>query len=149
MIVLCINTFFVKPIVVSGSSMENNYMNGEYLWVNRIVYRFDPPQRGDVVVCRSDGHLIIKRIIAIGGDEIEIKNGKTFLNGKPLDEFYIKEEMIGDFPIETIPEDMVFVMGDNRNASMDSRDIGAIDVKNIVGRITTLQEEFGDKNSEK
>ena len=144
-----ISLFVAKPVVVSGESMENNYFNGEYLLVNRMIYRFDEPQRGDVVVCKTDDHLIIKRIIAVGGDEIEISAGKTLLNGKPIDEFYIKEEMMGDFPKTDIPAGEVFVMGDNRNNSLDSRDIGTISENKILGRVTTAEKEFGDIRSER
>lgn len=132
-------TFIAKPVTVSGGSMENTYMSGELLIVDRTAYMKTSPQRGDIVVCRvSPSKLYIKRVIAVGGEEITIENGQTYINGEPLKEEYLKEEMVGEINPQTVPEGEVFVMGDNRNNSTDSRSIGTIKIKDILGKARKL-----------
>ncbi|WP_232735793.1 signal peptidase I [Alteribacter populi] len=77
----------------------------------------------------------IKRVIAISGDKVEFKNGNVYRNGEKLEESYIKEEMDVPFESLVIPENHVFVLGDNRNNSSDSRDIGPVPVENVVGKV--------------
>ena len=111
----------------------------ERLVVTKLFYE---PDREDIVVVKSRelGKFIIKRVIAIPGDELDIRpqTGQVFLNGKELNEPYILERLhsgghIHDYPI-TVPEDYVFVMGDNRNNSHDSRSLGLIRYEDVVGK---------------
>ncbi len=132
-------TFVAQSFVVEGSSMEPSLHHGQRLLVNKFVYRFGPPDVGDVVVFRYPGNPsedFIKRVVAVGGSEVEISQGHLYLDGEPLEEPYIKEPPAGEFGPVEVPEDKIFVLGDNRNNSKDSRypDVGFLQKDEIVGR---------------
>lgn len=121
-----VNTFLIVNAQVPTGSMENTIMTGDRILALRTSYWIDEPQRGDVVVFRypddPEGKtLYVKRIIGMGGDVIEIENGEVYINGAAFDEPYIKEITQGDFGPYEIPEGSYFMMGDNRNRSLDSR----------------------------
>lgn len=136
--------FFVNT--VDGESMTNSYQDGQKV----LCMRTHSPNRGDVIVCDVQAELesgtvkkrLIKRVIAVGGDTIDIKDGKVYLNGELLDEPYIREAMAyipehsQEYPL-TVPDGKLFVMGDNRNASHDSRDsrYGLVNAENVLGKI--------------
>lgn len=133
-------TFFGRLITVDGSSMEPTLLHGELMLVRSVGYT---PQQGDIVVLtqvsfREDA--IVKRVIATGGQTVSIDYlaGTVTVDGVLLDEPYIKEEMLprGDVTDLTVPEGCIFVMGDNRNVSADSRyyDVGVIDERRVIGR---------------
>lgn len=135
-----IMTFVGRSYAVDGPSMLPSLHSGERLLVEKVTYRFRPPQRGDIVVLQNPSARIplIKRIIGLPGDEIQISGGRLFLNGKPVDEPYINGAMHlrqQTGPVK-VPEGHYFVLGDNRNLSLDSRDpqIGFIPRKSIIGR---------------
>ena len=126
-IVLVLRIFvFINAVIPSGS-MESTIPVGARVMGLKCSYLIEEPQRGDIIVFDADrvdpGNLYIKRIIAIPGDTIEIKDGETILNGEILEEDYLKErEWDGEnVPETTVPEDCYFVMGDNRNDSNDAR----------------------------
>ena len=137
--------FLFQPHQVKGNSMYVNFHDGEYLLTDKISYRFNQPQRGDVVVFKApknEDYDYIKRVIALPGERIKIEAGKVYLNGGRLDEsgyldpdtvtqagFYAKEGLT-----ITVPAEGYFVMGDNRSNSSDSRDWGAVPMTNIVGK---------------
>ena len=135
--------FFIRIIDVSGTSMNPTLLNGDKMLVSDLFYR---PKAGDVVVFKTDNYdpdkALVKRIIATEGQEINIdfENGIVYVNGDPIQEDYINEltntklDFIGP---QTVPEGCVFVMGDNRNASTDSRkkEIGMVDERMILGRV--------------
>ena len=140
---VCIFIFFVRVIDVSGSSMNPTLYNGDKMIVSDVFYK---PKAGDVVVFKSDTYdpnkALVKRIIATGGQEINIDfgTGTVYIDGEPIEEDYIAEltrnklDFIGP---KTVPEGCVFVMGDNRNKSTDSRksEIGMVDERTIIGRV--------------
>lgn len=152
-LVLVLNLFFFRSITVSGNSMNDTLMNNDKVFATNFLYT---PDYGDVVVVEADklqlqgtniyGETIIKRIIAKEGDTIRVDfdNGKVYRNGELLEEDYIKEPIreyytgwIENNKDYTVPEHCVFVMGDNRNNSNDSRninDIGFIDTNLILGK---------------
>ena len=115
--------------------MEPTLHNGERVLTEKLSYKFSTPNRGDIIVLKRPGRPFIKRIIAIEGDTLWISEGDVYLNGEVLDEPYIKEATKGTWGPYTVPEGKVFVMGDNRNNSDDSRiSVGYLDVKDIKGR---------------
>ena len=137
---------FLKPIIVQQQSMEPNFHAGDYLLTSRQAYRFfGDPERGDVIVFRSEllddegnEKCLIKRVIGLPGDVVEIKSGYVYVNGEEIDEPYVKEQGIsGEMDAVTIPENELFVMGDNRGVSEDSRSarVGTISEDMIVGKV--------------
>lgn len=137
---------FLKPIIVQQQSMEPNFHGGDYLITSRQAYRlFGDPERGDVIVFKSelttdDGEqkCLIKRIIGLPGDVVEIKGGYVYINGEEIDEPYVKEQgLSGEMEAVTVPDDELFVMGDNRGVSEDSRSprVGTISESTIVGKV--------------
>ncbi|MFW5998512.1 MAG: signal peptidase I [Halanaerobiaceae bacterium] len=133
-------TFVAQSFVVDGGSMVPTLDNGERLFVNKFIYRFHPPERGDIIVFTPNGasnKKYIKRVIGLPGDTVSIRDGTTYINGEPIEEDYINEEMDGDFGPYQVPEESVFVMGDNRNHSADSRFpsvVGFVDYDSISGK---------------
>lgn len=140
---LFIRYFIVELYVVDGPSMQPTLQSGERLIVNKFIYRFGEPARGDVVVFKypSDpSRDFIKRVIAIPGDTIEIKDGRVFVNGQLLNEQYILERTRGSYPLSTVPEGRIFAMGDNRNNSEDSRfkDVGFVPYELVKGKAMVI-----------
>jgi len=154
---------------IKGPSMEPNFFEGERVFIYNLGYYFSEPKRGDVVVLSKhysekgliintitvakdlinnisnmikkeiEVKYIVKRVIGLPGDTIDIKDGYVYLNGNRLEENYVKGqtfERLGlSYPI-TIPENKVFVLGDNREVSLDSRDLGLISYDQIKGKVT-------------
>ncbi len=161
-VAVLIKTFLVQAFYIPSASMADTLVEGDRVMVNKLAYRFGEPGRGDVIVFDSpleedgDGenllsalvrHIaeslglsspesaLIKRVIAVGGETIEIVEGRVLVDGTAIDEPYLRDgTQMPDFGPEAIPEDHVFVMGDNRQASQDSRRFGPIPVDDIVGR---------------
>lgn len=140
--VLILLLFLIRTVNVDGSSMVPTLQDGEQLLARSVLYK---PQRGDIVVVDSYisyGAPLIKRVIAVGGDtvDIDIVRGVVIVNGETLDEPYVSAPThnAGDmtFPL-TVPEGMVFLLGDNRPSSKDSRyaEIGLIDERDILGKV--------------
>lgn len=147
-LVLLIRWLIFAPFIVDGPSMEPNFHTGERLIVNKIIYSIRKPERGEVVVFHAPAGIdYIKRVIALPGERVKVENNKVYVNGEELKEPYIQEAVeerakngqIYNSPglAETIvPEGAVFVMGDNRPNSADSRmnNVGSIPYDKIVGR---------------
>jgi signal peptidase I len=147
LVVIALAVFFglrltIQTYVVYGPSMQPTFYAYERLIVNKVSYWFNNPQRGDVIVFQPpfpSAEKYIKRVIALPGESIEIKNGITYIHtteGKvlQLDEPYLKEAPIYTFSKFTVPAGQYFVMGDNRNSSSDSHMGWTVPRKNIVGK---------------
>ncbi len=133
-VVIFIRTFIVTPVRVEGVSMEPTLKENEFLLLKKWDKTYD---RFDVVVVRYNGSLIIKRIIGLPHEHVSYKNNTLYVNGKKVEENF-KHDKTGDFKLEylgeeKIPSDYYFVMGDNRTHSMDSRMIGLVKKKDIIG----------------
>lgn len=136
---------FIRPNLVKESSMEPSFYENDYLFISKQSYKlFGEPERGDVVVFHShltsetgQEKLLIKRVIGLPGETIDISEGKVYINGEELIEDYIKEgTTTGEVDSMVIPEDSLFCMGDNRRVSIDSRDpdVGCVRVDDIYGK---------------
>lgn len=138
---------FIMPTVVNQHSMENTLMEHDYVFVSKKAYKwFGSPEYGDIIVFQSDlplegkseGKLLVKRVIAMGGDIIKIYDGKVYLNGEELKEEYTKDGITNGTLEETlIPEGYLFCMGDNRLVSRDSRDsaVGLVSIDDVKGKV--------------
>ena len=113
--------------------------DAEFLVVNKLAYLSTDPTRGDVIVFRSPrspDEDLVKRVVGLPSETVEVLNGQVFVNGQVLDESnYLQNDIARDSPATTVPADAYFVMGDNRRQSRDSRDIGAIPRASIIGRV--------------
>ncbi len=161
LIVLVVNLFLAQATRVEGQSMEPNIHNNERLVVEKVSYRFHLPERGDIVVlkppnwqplrpeqriiawfctvlplhCATDiPDPLIKRVVALPGETIEIRDGNVYINGQLLNETYLEQATYGSMSPRVISPGHVFVMGDNRSASNDSRSFGEVALSNIIGR---------------
>lgn len=142
-IILPVRYFLIQPFVVKGASMEPNFYDSEYLIIDELTFHFRNPERGEIVVFRPPQHTdqyYIKRVIGLPGETVEIRNGVITIynaenpNGFALTETYISEVTEGR-DRRTLGEDEYYVMGDNRDASLDSRYFGAVPRDNLIGRV--------------
>ncbi len=142
---LVIYVFLFRPFQVNGASMYPNFTDREYILTNIISLNFEKPKKGEVIVFKSpqdEEKDFIKRVIAVPGDKIYIKDGSVFLNGHMLDESkYLKSDVRtygGSFLKEgkevEVPLENYFVMGDNRSYSSDSREWSFVPLKSVIGK---------------
>jgi len=154
---LLVKTFLLQQFQVSGHSMDTTLHHGDRVLVNKLSYRLHDPNRGDVVVLEtlegSSERDLIKRVIALPGEEIDIRNCHVYIDGKELVEPYLdldvapctEQDPSSDiqFPYK-VPDEEVFVLGDNRPGSMDSRRIGSIEYDHLLGRAFVIIWPVGD-----
>ena len=143
-----IQNFVAQPFQVQQHSMERTFAQGDYVLVDRLTARWSPYARGQVVVFRPPAGVtdrkdpFIKRVIGVGGDTVEVREGQVLVNGVALDEPYLYRDDAGiveptdagDQTRWVVPEDDLFVMGDHRQVSDDSRIFGPIPVSSVIGR---------------
>lgn len=138
-VVVLIRSFIITPIIVSGDSMKPNLHNKEILLERKIGYNSTSIKRFDIVVIKNDNEEIIKRIIGMPGEHIAYKNNKLYVNDKFMETNFNYRDT-NDFNLEeicsctSIPEGKYLVLGDNRPISKDSRIIGLVDEKDILGK---------------
>lgn len=150
LVVIGVRSFVCGAIVVKGSSMEPTFVHGDLIVVNKLAYRFSSPKSGDIVVCRLEsgigGESIVKRVIGLPGDEIDLRmteeydlRYELYINGELVEEPFLNEPIAQAGNVEypyIVPDGCYFVMGDNRNASTDSRSssIGSIPKSRFIGQ---------------
>ncbi len=140
----------IKSFEVFNVSMQPSYYEGDLIIVNKLIYHFNNPQRGDVIVLYAPGSdarplfdlfftqhttQFIKRVIGLPGDRVEVMNQQVFVNGIAQNEPYIKEPPAYYFPEKTIPAGEYFVLGDNRNNSNDSHTGWLVPSQDIIGKV--------------
>jgi signal peptidase I len=138
LIALLINIFIGQATRVEGQSMEPSLHSDQRLVVEKVSYRFHGPERFDVVVLRlvdESDELLIKRVIGLPGETVEIRNSHVYINGEMLDEPFLTEKMRPGRNITvTVPPLHIYVLGDNRNHSNDSRSFGPVALDHVIGR---------------
>jgi signal peptidase I len=135
-IALVINLFLAQATQVLGQSMEPNLHSTQRVVVEKVTYRFlHGPRRGDIVVIDLPGQteMLIKRVVGLPGESVEVRNGQVYIDGVQLDEPWTVRPGGGNYGPQTIPPLRVFVMGDNRGASNDSRSFGPVAIEHVVG----------------
>lgn len=168
-VALLIKTFLLQAFYIPSASMEPTLVEGDRVLVEKLSYRWGEPKRGDVIVFEKEFGVLypehddpfwedigsalkglfgfptggtqdfIKRVMAVGGDTIEGREGRVYVNGEAVDEPYLSEGTeTSPFGAVTVPKDMIFVMGDNRGNSDDSRAFGPIPVDEVVGHAFLL-----------
>jgi signal peptidase I len=145
LLALVIRTFVVQAFKIPSGSMLPTLQIGDHILVNKFLYYFQPVRRGDIIVFKfpqDETRDFIKRVIGLPGDTVEIRGKQVLINGAPLDEPYA---VYGDWPVArfgereklgplVVPHDRLFMMGDNRDHSMDSRVWGFLDVNKVKGK---------------
>ncbi|MFY9842211.1 MAG: signal peptidase I [Terriglobales bacterium] len=131
--------FLYQPVKVEGTSMMPGLEDQERIFVNKFVYRWEPIQRGDIVVFRyprDTSKSYIKRVIGVAGDHIRIENGQVYVNGEALDEDYVPSDYADarNYSEIVVPANSFFVLGDHRTMSNDSRDFGPVNERFIYGK---------------
>ena len=161
LIVVVVNAFLAQATRVEGQSMEPNLHDSQRLVIEKVSYHLHPPQRGDVVVIKSPNWVpvsfarrvvgwvcaffnwdsplklpdpLIKRVIGLPGETIEVRDGYVYIDGQMLQETYLTQSTFGNYPPHVIAPEHVFVLGDNRGASNDSRSFGEVALQDIIGR---------------
>ena len=143
--------FVYQPVKVEGTSMMPGLDDQERIFINKFVYRWEPIERGDVVVFRyprDPSKSYIKRVIGVSGDRVLIEDGRVWVNGNLLTESYVPDEFRDErsFAEYKVPPKAFFVLGDHRNLSSDSRDFGAVPDRFIYGKAVFVYwpvERFG------
>jgi signal peptidase I len=135
-IALVINLFLAQATQVLGQSMEPNLHSTQRVVVEKVTYRFfHGPRRGDIIVISlpEQSEMLIKRVVGLPGETIEVRGGQVYIDSEPLDESWTVNPGGGSYGPRDIPPLHVFVMGDNRGASNDSRNFGPVAIEHIVG----------------
>jgi signal peptidase I len=136
---LFIIVFVYQPVKVEGGSMEPGLEDQERIFINKLAYRLENIQRGDIIVFsypRDPRKSFIKRVIGLPGDRVRVYDGKVYLNGRLIAEPYVPEEYLDSrsYPEIRVPADSYFVLGDHRSMSNDSRDFGPVQRSYIYGK---------------
>ena len=143
LVALAIRTFLMEPVRVQGSSMFPTLLSGEHMFVEKVTYWNSEPQRGDIIICYYPGYKesCVKRVIGLPGERVEISAGAVYINGSLLNEqSYFSGTILSSDGSWTIGEQELFVMGDNRNGSKDSRaeSVGPIPYDQVVGKVQAV-----------
>ena len=149
LIALTVRSFIAEPTRVDGDSMIPTLVHNEDMFVEKMSYWFEDPMRGDIIICFYPGYTesCVKRVIGLPGETVEVRDGVFYINGNALDESaYWNDTIIGDMNPVTVGAREVFVVGDNRNGSKDSRNpsVGCIPYAKVVGRVVAVVYPFNE-----
>ncbi|MFI0959983.1 signal peptidase I [Streptomyces sp. NPDC021080] len=130
-------TFLVEPVRVESTSMEPTLSAGDHLLVDDRAYRGAPPRRGDLVVFDESGATLVKRVVAVAGDTVAIEDGVLEVDGRAVEEPAVDPKTVDGmyYGPARVPDGTVFVLGDNRRHSVDSRQFGPVPVTKVTGRV--------------
>lgn len=150
LVAVCIITL-VKPIIVKKTSMEPTLYENDYLMISKQAYTiFGEPRRGDIVVFPhkegNETELYIKRVIGLPGEKVSITGGRVYIDGEPIEEDYTKDGVtLGEAKEYLVPAGKIYVLGDNREVSVDSRskEVGCVDIDEITGKALLRVFPFG------
>jgi signal peptidase I len=132
--------FLFRTFFIPSGSMIPTLQIKDYILVNEFVYRFKKPQRNDIIVFKpppaanAEGKEFIKRVVALGGETVMVKDGQVFVDGVPRDEPYVQNQVDYNMPPVKVPKEHLFVMGDNRPLSADSHVWGFLPEQNVIGK---------------
>lgn len=138
LIALFVNVYIAEAALVQdGPSMQPNLYRGDRVMMEKISYRFHLPRRGDVVVVEQPGSEIslVKRVVALPGEVVKVRGGHVFINGAKIEEPWVANFGGPNYPPTLVPSDHVFILGDNRPNSRDSRAIGPVPLDTIKGHV--------------
>ena len=141
LLALLVNVFVGEAVAIEdGPSMQPNLYRGDRMLTEKISYQLHPPRRGDVVIVDRPGNevTLVKRVMALAGEMVQVRNGHTFINGQPIEEPWVTHFGGPGYGPEVVPEDHVFILGDNRAVSRDSRAIGPVPVDSVRGRVVLV-----------
>jgi signal peptidase I len=144
--------FLYQPVQVEGTSMMPRLENHERIFINKFVYRFEPIERGDIVVFwypLDPSKSYIKRVVGLPGDGVSISNGRVYVNGRRLEEAYLPPEYVDhqSYPTAVVEPDHYYVLGDHRESSNDSRVWGTVDRRYIYGKAVFIYWPFSQFGS--
>ena len=137
-LLLCCRLFVLEPFRIPSESMSPTLQAGDHVLANKLAYRFGEPEVGDLAVLEGPGgEVLAKRIVAFAGQRVELRDGILFVDRRPRHEPYMDQSRVDGvyFGPYNVPPQSVFVLGDNRGDSEDSRDFGAIPADHLIGRI--------------
>ncbi len=138
LLAVLLRAYVAEPFAIPSESMEPTLRPGDHVLVEKLSYRFGAPERGDLVVFRTpEDALAVKRIVALAGDRVAIEDGVLAVNGRLQKEAYVDHRQVDSvyFGPVVVPRGDVFVLGDNRADSHDSRDYGAVPRRSLIGRV--------------
>lgn len=139
--------FIFQIVTVKGESMVPTVQNNDKLILEKVSYKVTSPKKNDIVVIKYPADIrerIIKRVIAVGGDKVKINDNITYINGKAINEYYKNSDSMKNYDEVLVPQDSIFVLGDNRNFSKDSRssDIGFVKLNLVEGKAVIMLYPF-------
>lgn len=142
--VILLRTYIITPVRVDGTSMNDTLKDGNIMILNKINYRFNDIKRFDIIVIKYKTEKFIKRVIGFPGETLKIVDNELYINNLKVDEPFLTEETEDYFYEGSIPKDCYFVMGDNRDDSLDSRYFGCFMKKDILGKASLVLFPFSD-----
>lgn len=151
-IALLLRSFVIEPRHVPTPSMVPTIQVGDRLYIEKVTTRFGTLKRGMIITFQAEEQTgqpehLVKRLIGMGGDTVEIRDRQLYVNDQAVDEPYLAEPMNSDFPKTVVPEGKYFVMGDNRNFSLDSRSWGFVEAADVKGQALFIYYPFSEMGS--